>query len=91
MAKFICEPKALIQKAQERQRGSKNRGRPGKREKEEREDRPNAVTPITLRLPRELRLCQVTIFSYTRWPFLNRPSAPVRTAQNRWRGSRVRP
>jgi hypothetical protein len=91
MAKFICEPKALIQKAQERQRGSKNRGRPGKREKEEREDRPNAVTPITLRLPRELRLCQVTIFSYTRWPFLNRPSAPVRTAQNRWRGSRERP
>jgi hypothetical protein len=29
MAKFICEPKALIQKAQDRQRGSKMSGRPG--------------------------------------------------------------
>jgi hypothetical protein len=85
MAKFICEPKAPLQKAQERQRGSKNRGRPRKRGKEEREDRPNAVTPITLLLPREHRLCQVTIISYTRWPFLDRPSAPVRTAQNRLR------
>jgi hypothetical protein len=90
MAKVICKPKALIQKAQDGQRGSKISGRPGKRGKEEREDRPNAVTPITLLLPREHRLCQVTIISYTRWPFLNHPSAPVRTAQNRWRGSRER-
>ena len=36
--------------------------------KEEREDRPNAVTLITLRLPTEMRLCQVAIISYTRWP-----------------------
>src|SRR5215208_5375988 len=35
------------------------------------EDRPNAVTLISLRPPRESRLCQVTIISYTRWPFLN--------------------
>ena len=35
-------------------------------------DRPNAVTLIILRLPRELRLCQVAIIGYTRWPFLNR-------------------
>jgi hypothetical protein len=90
MAKFICEPKALIQKAQDRQRGSKKRGGPAKGERK-REDRPNAVTPITLLLPREHRLCQVTIISYTSWTFLDRPSAPVRTAQNRWRGSRVRP
>jgi hypothetical protein len=40
MAKFICEPKALIQKAQDRQRGSKISGRPGYRGMEEREDRP---------------------------------------------------
>jgi hypothetical protein len=32
-------------------------------------DRPNAVTLITLRLPRELRICQVAIIDYTRWPF----------------------
>src|SRR5829696_8331168 len=50
-------------------------GGPVKRGMEEREDRPNAVTPITLRLPREHRICQVTITSYTRWPFLNRRSA----------------
>jgi hypothetical protein len=31
MAKFICEPKTPLQKAQERQRGSKKRGRPGKK------------------------------------------------------------
>jgi len=36
MAKFICEPKALIQKAQDRQRGSKISGRPGKRGSKER-------------------------------------------------------
>src|SRR5918993_1907855 len=42
------------------------------------EDRPNAVTLITLRLLRELRLCQVAIINYTRWPFLNRRSASVR-------------
>jgi len=35
------------------------------RRMEEREDCPNAVTLITLRLPRELRICQVTIISYT--------------------------
>src|SRR5215203_134520 len=46
----------------------------GKRGKEE--SRPNAVTLITLLQPRELCLCQVTIISYTRWPFLNRPSEP---------------
>src|SRR5829696_6494557 len=79
-----------IQTAQARQRGSKKRGRPGKRGKKEREDRPNAVTPITLLLRIEHRICQVTIIIYTRWPFLDRPSAPVRTAQNRWRGSRVK-
>jgi hypothetical protein len=77
MVKFVWKPKAPIQKAQEHQRGSKKRGRPGKWGKEEREDRPNAVTPITLLLPTELRLCQVTIIRYTRWPSLNRPSAPV--------------
>jgi len=78
---------ALLHPAQERQRGSKKRGRPAKRRKEEREDRPNAVTLITLRLPRELRLCHVTIISYTRWPFLflNRCLAPVQTVQDRRR------
>jgi hypothetical protein len=35
------------------------------------EDRPNAVTLMTLRLPRVFRLCQLAIISYTRWPFLN--------------------
>jgi hypothetical protein len=49
------------------------------------------VIPITLLLGRELRICQVAIISYTKWPFLHHPSAPVRTAQNRLRGSRVRP
>jgi hypothetical protein len=39
------------------------------------------VTLITLRLQREFRLCQVTITSYTRWPFLDRGSAPVRSGQ----------
>jgi hypothetical protein len=40
------------------------------------------VTSITLRLPREHRICQVTITIYTRWPFLDcrptpkRPCAP---------------
>jgi hypothetical protein len=90
-AKFVCEAHSPVRKAKERLRGSKKGGRPGKRGKEEREDRPNVVTPITLRLQRELRLCQVTIIIYTRWPFLDRPSAPVRTAQNRWRGSGMRP
>jgi hypothetical protein len=61
-----------LQTTQDRQRGSKKRGGPVIRGKEEREDRPNAVTPITLRLPTEMRLCQVTIIRYTRWPFLNR-------------------
>jgi hypothetical protein len=75
MAKFGIAP---IQTDQERQPASKKSGRPGKRGKEERVDRPNAVTPITLRLPRELRLCQLAIISYTRWPFLNRRSATVR-------------
>ena len=42
-------------------------------------DRPNAVTPITLRLPREFRLCQVAIIINTRWPFLPLPSATVLT------------
>ena len=46
-------------------------GRPVKWEKEETEDRPNAVTLITLRLPTEMRLCQVAIIGYTSWPFLN--------------------
>jgi hypothetical protein len=45
--------------------------------KEKREDRPNAVALITLRLPRVLRICQVAIISYTRWPFLNRPISPL--------------
>ena len=31
---------------------------------------------ITLLLRTELRLCQMTIFIYTRWPFLASPSAP---------------
>ena len=26
------------------------------------------MIPITLRLPTEMRLCQVAIISYTRWP-----------------------
>jgi len=39
------------------------------------EDRPNAVTLITLRLPRVFRLCQLAIVSFTRWPFLN-PTQP---------------
>jgi hypothetical protein len=47
------------------------------------EDRPNAVTLIILRLLRELRLCQVAIINYTRWPFLNRPSASVRRTYSR--------
>jgi hypothetical protein len=46
-------------------------GGPLKRGKEERGP-PNAVTLITLLLPRELRLCQVTIIICTRWPFLSR-------------------
>ena len=78
MAKFVCEPKAPVQKAQERQRASKKRGGPVIRGKKEREDRPNAVTSITLLLPTEHHLCQVTIISYTRWPFLNRRTAPAR-------------
>jgi hypothetical protein len=49
------------------------------------------VTPITLLLRRELRIYQVTIIKYTKWPFLDRCSAHVRTDQNRLRGSRVRP
>ena len=72
MAKFDI---AQIRMDQER-RPARRGGGPIIRGKEEREDRPNAVTPITLRLPRELRLCQVTIIIYTRWPFLNGPSAP---------------
>ena len=62
--------RALIQTAQHRRRGRKKRGGPLKGKGEEREDRPNAVTLLTLRLPRELRLCQLTITIYTRWPFL---------------------
>jgi hypothetical protein len=50
-------------------------GRPVKWEKEEREDRPNAVTLITLRAQTGLCICQVAIIGYTRWPFLDRPSA----------------
>ena len=50
-------------------------GWPVKGEKEEGEDRPNAVTLLTLRSQREFRLCQVAIIGYTRWPFLDRPSA----------------
>jgi hypothetical protein len=72
----LLKPIAPVQKAQDLQRGSKKRGGPVIRGKEDREDRPNAVTPITLRLRTELRLCQVTIISYTRCPFLNHPSAP---------------
>src|SRR5918995_7309307 len=63
--------------------GKQEEGRPVKWEKEEREDRPNAVTRITLRLQTEMRLCQVAIIGYTRWPFLNRPSAPVRRSYPR--------
>jgi hypothetical protein len=48
------------------------------KEERRRENRPNAVTPITLRLRRELCLCQVTIISYTSWPFLKVRLAPVR-------------
>jgi hypothetical protein len=44
--------------------------------REESEVCPITVTPITLLLPTEHRLCQVTIIRYTRWPFLNRPSEP---------------
>jgi hypothetical protein len=47
-------------------------GRPGKRQLGKGgEDRPNAVTLMTLRLPRVFRLCHLAIISYTRWPFLN--------------------
>jgi hypothetical protein len=51
-------------------------GRPVKWGKEQRVDRPNAVTLLTLRLPTQMRLCQVAIMIYTRWPFLDRPSEP---------------
>jgi len=87
-AKFSKVPSRQPGKASE---SARREGGPvkGKRGKEEREDRPNAVTLITLRLPRELRLCQVAIISYTRWLFLNRPSAPLickatRAAQSIW-------
>ncbi len=73
MTKFGIAP---LQTARDRQRASKNSGRPGKGE--EREDRPSAVIPITLRLRREPRLCQAAITTYTRWPFLDSRSAPVR-------------
>ena len=58
MAKFGIAP---IQMDQEGWLGSKKRGGPVIRGKKEREDRPNAVTLITLRLPRDMRLCQVAI------------------------------
>jgi hypothetical protein len=40
------------------------------------------VILITLRPRTELRLCQVTIIRYTRWPFLSRRSAPALCAIN---------
>jgi hypothetical protein len=67
---------ASLQTTQDHQRGSKKRGGPVKWEKEETEDRPNAVTLITLRLPIEMRLCQVAIIIYTRWPFLTIAAQP---------------
>ena len=77
---------ALIQMAQDSRQGRNKSGRSGKRGKEEREDRPNAVTLITLRGPRELRLCQLTIITYTRGPFLRRRSAPALWARNPTKG-----
>ena len=67
---------ASLQTTQDRRRPTNKRGGPVKGEKEEREDRPNAVTLIILRLPTGLRICQVAIIGYTRWPFLDRPSEP---------------
>jgi hypothetical protein len=75
MAKFGIAPLQAARTASEPAR--RERGRPGKRVREEREDRPNAVIPITLRLQREPRLCQLTITTYARWPFLVRRLAPV--------------
>ena len=74
-AKFGIAP---IQTVQDRRSGNKQVRAARLKGKGRSEDRPNAVTLITLRLLRELRLCQVAIINYTRWPFLNRRSASVR-------------
>ncbi len=74
-AKFGIAP---VQTVHDRRRGSKQVRAVRLKGKGRSEDRPNAVTLITLRLLRELRLCQVAIINYTRWPFLNRRSASVR-------------
>jgi len=73
----------MLHTAQDCQRGSKKRGRPALKGEMKKEDRKNAVTLITLRLPTEMRLCQLTIISYTRWPFLflNRGSTTVQSTK----------
>jgi hypothetical protein len=67
MAKFSIAPAQTARTAGEEVR----RGGGLVKGERRREDRPNAVILRTLRLRRGLRLCQVTIISYTRWPFLN--------------------
>jgi hypothetical protein len=68
-AKFGIAP---IQTVQDLRRGNTQVRAARVKGKGRNEDRPNAVTLITLRLLRELRLCQVAIINYTRWPFLTR-------------------
>jgi hypothetical protein len=54
---------------------TRREGGPLKRGKKERGP-PQRCDTYNLELPTEHRLCQVTMISYTRWPFLNRPSEP---------------
>src|SRR5215218_4049462 len=63
----------------------KERGRPAGNRERRREDRPNAVTLITLRLRRQLHICQVAIINYARQPFLSRERPEPRTTSARAR------